>query len=48
MTAYVFLARNGRTLVASEAAATAIMMSLAAGDVDELAFAAWLRDSSVA
>jgi len=48
MTAYVFLARHGCTLVASGAAATAIMMSLAAGEVDEPAFAAWLRDSSVA
>ena len=44
MVAYVFLARNGRRLVAPEADATAMMMALAAGETDETAFAAWLRD----
>ncbi|HSA82961.1 MAG TPA: type II toxin-antitoxin system death-on-curing family toxin [Geminicoccaceae bacterium] len=44
--AYVFLARNGRRLVAPEADATAIMMALAGGEADEAAFAAWLRDNT--
>jgi death-on-curing protein len=44
MVAYVFLARNGRRLVAPEADATAMVMALAAGQTDEKAFAAWLRD----
>jgi death-on-curing protein len=44
MVAYVFLARNGRRLVAPEADATAMMMALAAGRTDEKVFAAWLRD----
>jgi len=44
MVAYVFLARNGRRLVAPEADATAMMMALAAGQTDEKVFAAWLRD----
>jgi death on curing protein len=46
ITAYVFLARNGRTLAAPEADATAMMMALAAGAADEAAFAAWLRDNA--
>jgi len=45
MTAYVFLARNGAQLVASEVDATQIVTALAAGDLDEAAFAAWLRAS---
>jgi len=48
MTAYVFLARNGRRLTAGEANATSIMMGLAAGQIDEASFAAWLRDHSAA
>ena len=44
MVAYVFLARNGRRLVAPEADATAMMMALAAGETDEKGFAVWLRD----
>jgi death-on-curing protein len=44
MVAYVFLARNGRRLVAPEVDATAMMMALAAGQTDEKVFAAWLRD----
>ena len=48
MTAYVFLARNGRRLLAPEAEATAMMMGLAAGEIDDAAFAAWLRTNSAA
>jgi death on curing protein len=48
MTAYVFLARNGRRLVAPAAVATTMMMGLAAGLIDEAAFAAWLRDTTTA
>ena len=47
MVAYVFLARNGRRLVAPEADATAMVMALAAGETDEKAFAAWLRDQTL-
>ena len=47
MVAYVFLARNGRRLVAPEADATALMMALAAGQTDERVFAAWLRDHTL-
>ncbi len=47
ITAYVFLARNDRTLAAPEPDATAIMMALAAGATDEAAFAAWLRDNAL-
>lgn len=43
MTAYVFLARNGRPLAASEAEAVQAVLDLAAGAMDETAFAAWLR-----
>jgi death-on-curing protein len=43
MAAYVFLARNGRTLTAGEASATSMMSGLAAGEIDEDAFATWLR-----
>ena len=45
--AYVFLARNGRRLVASEAEATAMTIGLAAGLTDEKTFAAWLRDRTL-
>ena len=48
MTAYVFLARNGRRLLAPEAEATAMVIGLAAGEIDEAAFAAWLRARSAA
>jgi len=45
MTAFVFLARNGMRLVASEIDATHIVTALAAGELDEATFAAWLRDN---
>ena len=34
---------NGQRLVATQAEATAAMVALAAGELDEAAFAAWLR-----
>lgn len=43
MAMYVFLARNGCRLAAPEAEATYTMTALAAGDIDEAAFARWLR-----
>ncbi len=44
--AYVFLARNGLKLTASEASATHSVLALAAGEMSEAAFAAWLREST--
>ena len=45
MTAYVFLARNGLRLSSSEVDAAQIVNALAAHELDEAEFAAWLRDS---
>jgi death on curing protein len=45
LAAYVFLARNGRRLTALETAATRSMIGLAAGDLDEVRFAQWLREN---
>ena len=39
----LFLALNGRTLDASDAECVVAMLALAAGDLDEAAFADWLR-----
>ncbi len=39
----LFLALNGRRLVATQAEATMTMLAVAAGSLDEPAFAAWLR-----
>ena len=39
----VFLYINGHRLVCDQAAATAAVLALAAGDLDEASFAAWLR-----
>ena len=39
----LFLALNGRRLVATQAEATMTMLAVAAGSVDEPAFATWLR-----
>ena len=44
----LFLALNGMRLMASQADATIAMFSLAAGDLDEAAFAEWLRRHSAA
>ena len=46
MAAYIFLARNGLTLSASEVEATQAMVALAAGDLEAAAFAAWLRENA--
>jgi death-on-curing protein len=39
----LFLHLNGRRLTATQADATLTMLALAAGDLDEAAFAGWLR-----
>lgn len=39
----LFLALNGRELTADDASCVATTLALAAGDLDEAAFAAWLR-----
>jgi len=39
----LFLALNGHRLHATQADATLTMLAVAAGDVDEQAFAAWIR-----
>ncbi len=43
----LFLALNGYRLVATQLEATRTMLAVAAGDIDETAFAAWLRTHSV-
>jgi len=40
----LFLVLNGWQLVASDSACVLVMLSLAAGEIDEPTFAAWLRD----
>ncbi len=40
----LFLGLNGYRLAASQAEATVAVFGLAAGDIDEPTFAAWLRD----
>lgn len=44
----VFLELNGWRLEADSDVATAAMLDLAAGEIDENGFAAWLRECSVA
>ena len=39
----LFLALNGRRLVASQVDATLTLLAVAAGQMDEAAFARWLR-----
>lgn len=41
----LFLGLNGCRLTASQAEATVAVFGLAAGDIDEPTFAAWLRDN---
>ncbi len=41
----LFLAANGFDLVASDEDCLAMMLSLAASEIDEAEFAAWLRDN---
>lgn len=43
LSAGLFLALNGHRLVAAQADATVMMLSLAAGELDEAEFAGWLR-----
>jgi len=43
MAAFIFLDRNGFDLVAPEVDATARTLALAAGELDEAGFTAWLR-----
>ena len=43
----LFLALNGYRLTATQADATLTVLALAAGEIDEAAFAAWIRERSV-
>ncbi len=43
--AYVFLASNGLRLVATEVDAAQVVTLLAAGEIDEITFSAWLRNN---
>ncbi len=43
--AYVFLASNGLRLIATEVDAAQVVTLLAAGEIDETAFSAWLRNN---
>ncbi len=45
--AYVFLDLNGWELIASEVEAVAAVLALATNEMDEAAFASWLKASSV-
>lgn len=45
MTAFVFLARNGQQLFASEVEATHMVTALAVGELTEVEFTRWLRDN---
>ncbi len=42
----LFLALNGYALTASDADCVLTMLGVAAGDIDEVAFAAWIRTNS--
>lgn len=44
----LFLLINGRKLTASQVDATLTMLAVAAGDMDEAAFAEWIRCNNVA
>ena len=46
MCAFVFLAENGFRLIAREVEVVQVVTLLAAGEIDEAAFAAWLRDNT--
>lgn len=45
MCAFLFLAENGFRLIAREVEVAQVVTLLAAGEIDEAAFAAWLRDN---
>jgi death-on-curing protein len=42
----LFLALNGRRLVASQADATLTVLAVASGQIDEATFARWVREHS--
>jgi len=44
----LFLELNGATLTASDADCVLTMLAVAAGDLDEAAFARWIRDHHAA
>ena len=46
MSAYLFLALNGLQTTATEVDVVRVVTPLAANEIDETAFAAWLRDNS--
>lgn len=46
LTLYTFLKINGIELMASEADAAVIIIALAAGEIDEAALVAWVRDNT--
>ena len=46
MSAYLFLALDGLQLAAAEVDVVQVVTLLAANEIDEAAFAAWLRDNS--
>ena len=45
MSAYVFLTLNGLQFTAAEVDVVRVVTLLAANEIDETAFAAWLRDN---
>ena len=45
LAAYAFLYVNGLEIVAEEAEVIVLCLALAAGEIDEAEFAAWLRDN---
>lgn len=45
LAAYTFLGINGRVLTAPEAEAVVLTLALAAGEVDEAGYAAWLGEN---
>ncbi len=45
--AYIFLGRNGLALTADEVSATTMTLSLAASEIDESDYAAWLGANTV-
>jgi death-on-curing protein len=45
MSAYVFLFRHGHKLAAPETDAAQVVIDMAAGEMNEAAFSAWLRTS---
>jgi death on curing protein len=47
LAAGLFLALNGKRLTASQADATLAVFGLAAGEIDEAAFAHWIRKHSI-